>query len=465
MWVLGMAFSLVLGYVAMRAWMPRSGAGWIEHALAGALGAGFGLGASACLYFLLLVAGWANPAIILGLEALVIAGALLVLRRRKDPPAAAPLAAAFPWNWALGAALLLASVLFLATFGDTVRTNPQGDWDAWAIWNLRAKFLAGGEDTWRHAVSPRLTQTHPGYPLLTSAWIARCWALAGGEGSEAVPIVLALVFACSTITLVVAAAAVARSLAAGLLAGLALVSSIAWQIESSSLYADVPLGFYMLATIALATLSTRRESGGKYASAAGAFAAFAAWTKNEGLVFLAIAGAVFLVLAWLASRGGGARLWLRFIAGALPAGLVAVGFKLLLAPSNDPLLAQTGAQILQKLTDGGRYGLVLKAALSYAFSFGEPYAHPALFIVGLTVFLSFRREETAACLRYFGPAVVALMLAVYFGVFLITPRDLVWNLSTAMQRLYVQLWPGLIFAVVANLRTPEDWAARSERRV
>lgn len=444
MWILPLILSLLLGYLWMRALLPRLGRGWIEHVLAGAFGAGFGIGVSASIYFLLLWAGVQHSAVLWALELAAIAAGALALHRRKGQAPAAP-APRSAWTWVLGLALLLAGALFLGAFWSAARANPQGDWDAWAIWNLRARFLAGGEDSWRHAISPRLEQTHSEYPLLTSAWIARAWTACGAERPDAVPIALALVFALATIALLVAAAAALRGLQIGLLAGLLLVSSTAWQSETSSLYADVPLGFYMLATIAAAAFSSRNGAG---LPLAGCFAALAAWTKNEGLAFLAVAGLVVLVLA---VRSRNIRSWLRFLAGALPAGLLAAGFQILLAPAGAPLLSQGGAQILHKLADPGRYMLLFQSAWSQALSFGEIHAHPVLLIGVLAAALALRRDQGGVWQRVLGPAAVGLQLGVYFGVLLLTSENLDWQLSTALLRLFVQLWPGLVLAVVLNL--------------
>ena len=37
-------------------------------------------------------------------------------------------------------------------------SNPYGAWDAFAIWNQRARFFAQPDDTWRRAFSPLLNQ-------------------------------------------------------------------------------------------------------------------------------------------------------------------------------------------------------------------------------------------------------------------------------------------------------------------
>jgi hypothetical protein len=52
----------------------------------------------------------------------------------------------------------------------------------------------------------------------------------------------------------------------------------------------------------------------------------------------------------------------------------------------------------------------------------------------------------------------AIVMAGDFAVFLLTPDDLNWLLSTALERLYLQLWPLLLLAVFLLLRRPEDFA-------
>jgi small-conductance mechanosensitive channel len=40
---------------------------------------------------------------------------------------------------------------------------------------------------------------------------------------------------------------------------------------------------------------------------------------------------------------------------------------------------------------------------------------------------------------------LALTLAGYFAIYLITPRDLYWHLRFSLSRLFLQLWPSTIF--------------------
>jgi hypothetical protein len=52
--------------------------------------------------------------------------------------------------------------------------------------------------------------------------------------------------------------------------------------------------------------------------------------------------------------------------------------------------------------------------------------------------------------------IYAIMLAVYCGVFLTTPRPLDWQLETSARRLLLQLWPGVLFAFFLRVAAPEE---------
>jgi hypothetical protein len=52
------------------------------------------------------------------------------------------------------------------------------------------------------------------------------------------------------------------------------------------------------------------------------------------------------------------------------------------------------------------------------------------------------------------------MLAGFFAVYLPTPRDLAWHLSTSLHRLYMQVWPLALLGYFLVVATPEEVAAR-----
>src|SRR5262249_40850919 len=90
-----------------------------------------------------------------------------------------------------------------------------------------------------------------------------------------------------------------------------------------------------------------------------------------------------------------------------------------------------------KLSDSRRYAQI---AAHFA---REAAALPELLLLPLfALALGFRPDRaTFGCL-----AVIGLMLVGYFCVYLVTPYPLEWQLRASLDRLYVQLLPGFIFA-------------------
>jgi hypothetical protein len=203
---------LVLAILPVENWEPR----WAAWLLAASLGAGLGIAVNSCLLFLLLRAPGAARVVPYAVL-LATAAACWLFRRRRSARGAVSVVpwphrgSTFRWNWALGLAFAAGLLLVFGAILDSVEANPHGQWDAWSIWNLRAKFLAGPGETWRNAVSPLLTQTHSDYPLLQSAFIALLWK-ASGATTPFAPVATALVFFASTLGLLVSALALLRRL-------------------------------------------------------------------------------------------------------------------------------------------------------------------------------------------------------------------------------------------------------------
>jgi hypothetical protein len=176
-------------------WKPA----WLQWVLELSLGAGIGEGLTSVLYFVLLWAGAASRVSVLAVElaGLAIGGWLLIRRKREHRKRSAT--QRFAWNWAIRGAAALAVLLFSLDFGQATTANPNGEWDAFSVWNVRARFLASGPPSWRNAVSPDsasglIGASHPSYPLLVSSSVSRLWTLTG-EISPGEPAVVSLLFA------------------------------------------------------------------------------------------------------------------------------------------------------------------------------------------------------------------------------------------------------------------------------
>ena len=143
------------------------------------LAALFGPGLASALFFFMLLAGVGSaPAVLIMLTGVTVLSAGLWWRFREDGPQPSP-ARRFPWMWALVAASI-AGLLILVLDFQVSRANPAGEWDASGIWNLRARYLAGGSDTWRYAFSADTGgslagASHSNYPLFLSSFVALQW--------------------------------------------------------------------------------------------------------------------------------------------------------------------------------------------------------------------------------------------------------------------------------------------------
>ena len=214
----------------------------------------------------------------------VIAGAVwpfLILNRRLR---SSPIRVGWP------AALLGVA----ATFGfywliQDARAWPLGGWDAWGIWNLHARFLyRGATGAWRDVFDPALAWTHNDYPLLLPALVSSFWTLVGSE-THLVPTSVALVYTLLTIAIATCAASACAGHQRGWLAGLLLLASPGFLLSTSAQMADIPLSCYMLMTFAcLQTAQVHPEARFPFIVFAGLSAGFAAWTKNEGALFIMV---------------------------------------------------------------------------------------------------------------------------------------------------------------------------------
>jgi hypothetical protein len=247
-----------------------------------------------------------------------------------------------------------------------------GEYDGWEIWNMRARFLFRGASHWADAFSNLLHYSHPDYPLLLSATIARSWIYIGSE-TQATPVLIGMAFTFGTVALLSVALSMLRSTAQGWLAGAVLLGTPFFIAHGASQYADVPLGFYLLATLVLLSMHESFQSESwSLLILAGMTAGFAAWTKNEGLLFVA---AVAIALGALTCANTGWKASLRrlipFSIGLFPVLVIIAYFKLTLVPSNDLISGQGHWATMEKLLTLSRYHETGAAFADQMFRFGN----------------------------------------------------------------------------------------------
>ena len=452
-------------------------------------GGGLGIGLSACLYFVSLLtglSGYIPPVDLAASLMLGLAGYVLLKRgrRKAECPVESQLAgrkAALPKTgskWEIGIAALFVVELLasLGSFLVAFLKEPHGKWDAWLIWNMHARFLYRSGEAWREVFSAGMDWSHWDYPLLLPLSIVRSWKYIGNE-SAYIPAAFALLFTLLTLGLLLGALMFLRSRIQGYLAAMVLLGTPFFIMMGASQFAEVPLAFFMLATLALLFLPARfPENRSGALVLAGIAAGLCAWTKNEGLLFLLIVtGALFGTALHAAGWGSARRQTVRFLAGALPILLIVLYFKTQIAPASDLMEGFGLAAAAAKLTDFSRYAEIAKAFFISGIGFTQGLTdirvgtrlHPgavSILLMILYLLLSGARiddGDRTGLVRT--AAVLLLMPAGYFFVYVLTPLDLGYHLATSLNRLFLQLWPSAIFLFFMIADAPERAPAAGER--
>jgi hypothetical protein len=349
--------------------------------------------------------------------------------------------------------LVLAAAMVLAATGlvERIERIPHGEWDGWAIWNTHARILFRDGSNWKNDIKHTF---HPDYPLLSPSITARFWRYAGQEIPEEGALI-GVVLALSGAAVLASTVGRLRDNVSGVLLGVMLVSTPLYLQHASSQYADVPLSFFFLSTIALIGIYAEHNPDKRVLVLAGFTAGCAAWTKNEGLLF---AAAVCAALALPVLRMGSklrARL-IPFGTGlALPLAIT-IFFKAAVLGQSDLIGGQSNTAA--KLLDLSRHQEIIETSMRALKMLGQSFGQWSISAwVPLILFLLYRGVDRRAlqnlsCLT--GLMTLGIVIAGYYVVYLVTPQDLAWHLGASIDRLLLHLWPSAL--LLAGLAVPRE---------
>lgn len=444
--MMGMLIYLLLmlaaGWGAVRILWPEPAADTGVCLVRAGLVVGVGLGLTSLTEFVWLLGLRGVPYSLQALDLLLAVGlpALAIRRMRRQAP---PVAQDEPLGrtaWFMGLAFLGALAVNLAAFVAMSRRGPHGGWDAFAMWNMRARFFYQGGDRWVDGLAPSLP--HSDYPLLVPTAIAHLFQYLGSSDPVA-QMLVAGGFTFGAIALLTGALWRLRGPVAGLAGGMLLMGTASFVKLGGRQMADVPLSFWVLATVAMLCLADAEEERRRrrLLVLAGACAGFAAWTKNEGALVVVALLAVEAVralasgLKHLPGRLGAIAL------GLLPVLLALGWFRLAFPLANDLVAGQGATSTLARLADPGRYALILKAS-------GEQLLLGSEFLVpGLVVYLLIVGWPKRPRLPW-AAGMVVLMALVYGAVYVVTPHDLTWHLATSLDRLILHVMPAALLVLL-----------------
>jgi hypothetical protein len=321
--------------------------------------------------------------------------------------------------------------------------DPHGKFDAWLMWNLKARLLFHGGTQWSYVFSKDLILTSPDYPLLLSAAIFRMWVIIGTD-SIAVPIIIAGFFTFGSIFLIQQGLCILRGQNHGNLAAIFMLMATQYVKIGTYQYADVPLAFFILATIILLTLKEKYPLAAfRIMFLAGLAASCAAWTKNEGLLFLALMISVLIIFNILIKKQRRSIIeFFFFLLGLAPILSIEIFFKMRFAPPNDLVNLNNLSNIFSYLVQLDRYQQIFLKFAKKVFLFNDGI------IFLMVVYLLFSGlDKDFFNRRTLSPLVtlLGLLFCGYFLSFLISTYDLKWHLNSALYRLIIHFWPSWVF--------------------
>jgi hypothetical protein len=354
-------------------------------------------------------------------------------------PVRAPMTAAARVSCAL---FVTVAAVALGTVVTEYLAAPHGQWDAWAMWNQKARFLFRAGSQWTQSLA--LPWSNPSHPLLVSTSVARLWSYAGAE-LTAVPAMLGLSLGIGIAAAVIGALDPARSRA--WLAGAVVIAPSTFVELVAAQTSDLPMGFFVVASL-VTFFDVRSQPSTAWTLAGGSLllgatlAGFAAWTKNEGLVLVGLIG---LTAAWISLRQRDVRPLLWAAGGAIPA-LISIAwlkFEMMRVPPGYFSESDTIWTLFDRMFSPERHDLVASIVVEHWTQWGGVGAQGMLpLVTGAAALAAVMRGGAPRTLG----AVTAAMFLAYYASFVVSSLDTTWLVTTTIDRLIVQLWPALVVA-------------------
>ena len=359
-------------------------------------------------------------------------------------------------NWLRNIFLFLILISLGSFLLKTFLQDPHGKWDAVDTWNFRARWLFRGGADWSYAFSLR-ARDGLDYPLLITASVFRMWQILGKD-PIAVPIFIAGIFTFGSVLLLFSSLALLRGRNQGYLAAIFLFLSTQYLNIGTYQYADVPLAFFILGTVFLFGLKDRcPEHSSPLVLLAGLTVSCAAWTKNEGQLFLALVLLIYFV-GRLRKKEWPKTLkeLIGFTLGLAPILGTLVYFKLNFALENAHIGANSLKQLGTYLVDIDRYILVSTTFIDKFFTFNDGIVW---LMVGYLFLAGLDRPDLIKK-RILSPTILLLLMAgSYFFVYIIYPGNPKDLLSASLRRIIIQLWLSWVFLFFYCVKGPEKNAS------
>ncbi len=312
---------------------------------------------------------------------------------------------------------------------------PFGGWDAWGVWNLKAKFIFLGEENWQNMLRPEMWRSSPHYPLLLPLINVAGWSFIPHLDYR-LPLGVALAFSLSTAGLLWAVLRQGTRHPLSVLPALLIFLLPSTATLATSQYADVAIAFYLLATGAL-LFPALNATRGPSALLAGICLGILSFCKAEGLLAVVLMGLIVTGQAVLTFKTPIDRnYFLKWWALGLFWGLLPfLIFKGVFAPENQTFI--NGLTSTTKPSDFSR----LKVIFMFLWAEGLSTKWLGLWFLTLGAFLIAGRQAFRGawgwCLLFLG-SYLGVILAYYW---INTYFEIAWWMSVSLSRILFSLLP------------------------
>ena len=311
---------------------------------------------------------------------------------------------------------------------------PDGAWDAFAIWNLKAKFLACGNESWLEMFSDYYDYIHCDYPLFLPCVVARLFNYAHGTVTI-IPLILSCFFSINCFILTYLYLKQFKNHYYAIFALCVLVFSPNILNESSNQYSDIPLAVYFL--ISLYEIIIWDIKSKKLPWICIIISSLSFWIKNEGAPWFIIY--CLLILFYMYKKEGKQKnyfkKYMKVITVSFPVLITILSVKYLANFTNDLVLGFS--ERLKQILILERY----KEIIAYYFSFIKTH----FWIAIIPTILISKFIDNRYCKYKYLLYLILFMYICYFFIYLITPHNLEWHLECSFSRISTVYLPSLMF--------------------
>jgi len=330
-----------------------------------------------------------------------------------------------------------------------------GGWDAWTVWNLKAKILFLGGENWQNMFDPVLWRSSQFYPLLVPLINVWGW-IATGEVTHTTTVLTSFFFTFLSTGLLFFALKDCTKSYFAIVPALVLLTLPIFNKLSLSQYVDNTMGFFLLAIIYCLIQSKKRNSA-PFSLMAGIFCGFLSFAKTEGMVAAVLLIGLGIVFFYFRNKEQINReIIFALLLGAFIAFIPTIYFNVVYAPENQTFI--NGLTSLQRPASFYRLKVI------FAFYFLELFYWKSnwngiWFVLCLGLLFSGRRSLNSKIIIFPAFFLIYFMITTFY-YYLNTYFKIDWWLQVTLHRIIFALLPAVFFWVFYSLWETDDVGVR-----